>query len=715
MESTSNHTLLSEFTAATYDEWRTAAEKLLKGAPFDKIMRTPTPEEITLEPIYRREDLDSVPAASTLPGQNGFTRGGNAGGYREEPWKIAQELPYGEPAEFNQAALHDLSRGQDSLNIIFDIATLKGLDPDHAADGEVGACGLSVASLPDLRRALKGVYPNAIPIYFQSGCSGLAMLALFRAWLKEKRDLDLSEIRGAMGIDPLAMLAAAGSLPASLPHIYDEMTCATKTCREETPRFLAVGVNTMHYHSAGANATQEIAIALATGVEYLRALTDRGMAVDDASKQIRFTLSIGPNFFMEISKFRAFRQLWSNVIEALGVSVDSESINLHARTGLHNKTRNDPYANMLRTTTEALAGVIAGVDSLCVGSFDEIIRVPNEFSRRVARNTQLILQEECELTSVIDPAGGSWFVENLTQEVAQEAWKTFQGIEASGGMSSALKSGFIQKQIATTEAKQTKLVGQRRVALVGTNQYPNLGEVPLEVTLPDYKILRKRRANESTSFRLSAESDIDSQVIGQLAEIQTCSYSELIPKSILAVSSGATLGELTRTIRTRDIGKTVEVDPLPNRRLAAMYEELRAASLDYQKANGNSPQIFLANIGALRRHKLRADFTRAFFATGGFECIYSPGFTDAGSASQAFVDSGAEIAVICGTDDDYIESVPTFAAAIKEAAPTASVILAGFPGEKEATYREAGLDDYIFVKSDNYATNRSYLEKLEVL
>jgi len=714
MENAGNTPLLAEFKAASYDEWKDAAVKLLKGAPFEKKMLTKTPEGITLQPIYRREDLANAPAAATLPGFDDFTRGARAEGYVAEPWEIAQELPYGEPAEFNQIALADLYRGQNALNITLDIATLKGLDPDAAKSGEVGACGLSLSSLSDVQAAFKNILPEAISFYFQSGCAGAPVMALFRAWLAELKDVDLAAVKGGLGVDPLSVLASAGTLPTSLEQLYDEMLCIAKSNLAEMPKFTAVGVSGLPYHCAGASATQELAAMLATGLEYLRALTSRGLSIDDAAKQIRFSVAIGPNFFMELAKLRAARQLWARIVGELGGGAEARVMQLHARTGLNNKTRHDPYVNMLRAATEALCGVTGGVDSLTVGAFDEILRVPDEFSRRVARNTQIILQEECELTAVVDPAGGSWYIENLTDTVARESWKLFQQIEQAGGVVQALQDKVIQGMIAETAAGKAKLVGQRRISLVGTNQYPNLGEKALDPRIPDYAAIRDKRAKELERHRMRADEETDELILKLLGDIQEASADDKMVKVVEAVATGATLGEVTRALRGAT-DEVLQIEALPNRRMAEIYEELRGAANKYRDENGHGPKIFLTNLEKLKRHKLRADFTRGFFETGGFEIVNSPGFTDADEAVKALGASGAKLTVICGCDPDYEAMAADFFKAIKAKLPDVTAILAGDPGENGDAFREAGMDDFIFIKSDNYATNRKYLEKLGVL
>ena len=705
--------LLEEFPAATPEQWREAAEKLLKGAPYDKVMTRQSPEGIRLEPIFWKEVLDTLPATDTQPGFDGYLRGTKASGYRVQPWEIAQEIPYGTPTEFNDAAKADMMRGQDALNVILDIATLKGLDPDSAQAGEVGACGLSIACLKDIQVAFSEIMPDAVSFHIRTGCSGLAVGSIFFAWLKEN-GVALNSVKGSLGMDPIAVRAASGQLPAELAELLDEQAVLAEFCAKEAPSIKSVGVSTLPYHQAGASAVEELGIALATGSAYLTELTERGLSVDDAAKQIRFSFCIGPNFFMEIAKLRAARVLWAQVVAAFGGSAEAQKITMHARTGLYNKTKKDPYVNMLRTTTEAMSGVIGGVDSLCVGNFDEVTRLPDTFSRRISRNTQVILQEECELTAVVDPAGGSWAVEWLTGQVSEKSWALFQEIEAKGGIVPALKDGFIAETLAKTAAAQEKQLNQRRVSLVGTNVYPNLEEEELEARLPDYTNLRESRAKEIARARVELDEDADAKVMAALGKVLEVDRNGLVSAVIDAIRTGATLGEVTKTVRASAKPSSL-MQPLPVARLSAKYEALRAAAATYKDNNGHGPKLFLCNLGALRRHKARADFTKGFFQSGGFEVISPAGFESPEAAVAALGDSGASLTVVCGTDGDYEENFASYASAIKQAHPNTRVLLAGFPGAKEADYRAAGMDDFVFVKSDNYATNRQALELLGVL
>ena len=293
--------LLEEFAPSDYAAWKTAAEALLKGAPFEKKMLTPTPEGITFQPIYRSEDIEGLEHLQSFPGDFNFVRGAREEGYLKEPWKIAQELPYGTPEEFNKIALGDLMRGQDALNITLDMATQIGLDPADGKTGEVAACGLSLACIDDLNTALKDIVPDAISISFQSGLSGLPLFGLLLAWLK-KNGKEASALNGGMNLDPLGILAKSGTLPISLEDAFADMATLAKYCSENAPHFTAVGVSTLPYANAGASAVEELGCALATGVTYLRKMMEAGMEIDAAAKSIAFEFSLGANFFSTTRK-----------------------------------------------------------------------------------------------------------------------------------------------------------------------------------------------------------------------------------------------------------------------------------------------------------------------------------------------------------------------------------------------------------------------------
>lgn len=738
------------FPPASYEAWKSAAEALLKGASFDKRMLTPTPEGITLQPIYRKEDLLQLDFADTLPGAEGYLRGTRAEGYRKELWQVAQEIPLADPEDFNKELVADLQRGQDALNIVLDEASFWGIDPAQDDGEKCGKGGLSLACLADLERAFKDLLPDAVSYHFQSAMAGFAVVAFFETWLnvqarpgKASRDgsacisagdrsntarFDKKAIRGSLNIDPIGTLAEHGSLPMPLEQIYAEMAALAAHYAARRPNFLAVGVSSLPWHEAGASAVDELAATLSTGLTYLRELIQRGLSASEAASQIRFTLSIGSNFFMELAKFRVVRFLWARIVRELGGDSEAQKIRLHARSGRYNKTIHDPYVNMLRTTTEALCGAVAGVDSMTIGTFDEVLRQSDSFSRRIARNTQIILQEECELTAVADPAGGSWFIESLCDELGKKVWAAFQQIESEGGIVAALEKGSIQERIGATRTSRESALSKRAASLIGTNKYPNLAEKELPASAFDAKAFRTARTNDLAAAKAKGHADVRTAALRAAAEQSTPlrpNARSLIDALSTAATQGATLSQLLAAIRSSNdpqaakamekAAAALQVTPLPKLRLAHRYEALRAASNAYQQKKGHGPKLFLINWGALRRHKPRADFTRDFFETGGFEIVSNAGFSDAEEAATAFRHSGAQIAVLCGHDEDYAANGAEIFAAARKACPQAKLVLAGFPGEIETSLRTAGMDDFIFIKSDNLATNEAYLKSLDVL
>lgn len=701
--------LLNEFEAPTRDQWKAAAEALLKGKPFDKVMKTRTPEGIMLEPIYFQGDGKR----DSLPGTGDFARGSTPVGYRIEPWDIAQELPYGTAEAFNAALRADLMRGQNAVNLTFDIATQKGMDPDHANVGEVGACGLSIACLHDFEVALREIVPSAVAFYFQNNAVTLPLASLFFAWVR-KAEGSLEKLRGSLNFDPLGCLAMSGELQLSPECAFDEMATLTRYVSRVAPDMACAGISSMPYANAGANAVEELACTLATGVTYLRELASRGIEPSIAAQRMCFTFSLGNNFFMELAKLRAARVAWSKVCSAFGVEGSAAAMRIHGRTALWNKSTTDPYVNMLRTTTEALSGAIGGVQSMHVGAFDECIREPDTFSRRIARNTQIILQEECELTSVIDPAGGSWFIENLTDDIGQRGWALFQEIEKQGGMTQALQAGFVQETIAKTRESKLDAVGSRRQGMIGTNLFPNGEETPLDPRRTDYTSIKETRARELYDYRLSNAEAADQAVMEQLNALVAAQGNIDVEAVIKAAASGASLGEIRAALRMGH-REPARIDALKSTRASAPYERLRRASDAFRDRTGKRPRIYLTNIGPLKAHKLRMDFTIGFFQTGGFELIAGDGASDPQEAAKMANENGAPITVICGTDDAYVDFVPGFCRAMKTVSPTTKIVLAGAPGENEAAYREAGLDDFIFVKTPNFGKNEAYLKEIGAL
>ncbi len=709
MSTNAKTNLLSEFPPVSYDEWRKLVETELKGAPFDKKMFTATYEGLTLKPIYRREDIANLPHVNSFPGFAPFVRGASVSGYVKKSWDVSQEIAVASPTEFNFAARNSISRGLNALNMVLDRATRNGLDPDWAAPEDVGFGGLSIATLDDLNRALDGVLLDKTSLFVRSGASALPFAALLVA-LARKRKTSLAALHGCIEMDPLGVLAHEGRLPQSLDGAYREMAALTEWAARHAPQLQTICVHSRAWHEAGGSAVQELAYTLATGVEYLRQLAKLGLDVNTTAPRLRFAVTVGTNFFLEIAKLRALRMLWSRAVAAAGGNETAQRLSLHVRTSQWNKSVVDPYNNLLRTTVEAFAGVLGGCDSMQVGAFDEVVRPPDDFSLRIARNTQLVLQKECELTHVIDPAGGSWFVENVTAEIASRAWALFQEVEKAGGMEAALRAGGPQQAVAETAAKKIKSVTSRRDSLVGVNQYANPSEKPLAVPAADPQAFHKRRVQQVAAHRTELDEAESQVVLDRLANIIGLKGADLFEACAAAVAAGATLGEATRALRIND-SPCEPLTPVCITRVARPIEELRAAM---NRRAGGPAKVFLCNMGPLKEHKARADFSRGFFSVGGYEVISPTGFKTPEDAVTALLKSRAEVAVICSTDENYPKLVTALTEEIHSQKPDTIVVLAGYPQEQIEAHKKAGVDEFIHLRADVVEVLRGINERLGI-
>lgn len=698
----------AEFPYPTYEEWRAESEKSLKGANWEKKLLTKTYEGIELQPMYRMEDIADNTHCLSLPGSFPFVRGTSATGYLSKPWAICQECTVPSPTAFREIVRQELSRGGTAVNVILDKATRLGLDADKAESALLGA-GLSLTNLEDVQQAFDGVL-GQVPVFMPAGVSGLQLFSLLMGFAQANGEKQ-QQVVGCIGADPLGQLAVEGELPCALNDLYEEMAATAVWTNKHKLQLKTILVQGQPYHDSGASAVQELAFALATGVEYLQSMQARGVAIDIAAQQMCFSFSVGTNFFMEIAKLRAARMLWAQIVEAFGGTVEAQKMNIHARTSAFTKTVYDPYVNMLRTTTEAFSAVVGGADSLHVGYFDEAIRPADEFSRRISRNTQIMLQQECNLMQPIDPAGGSWYVEKLTSIVAENTWTLFQEIEGAGGILAALEQQLPQKQVAAVAKKRADGFAKRKDVMLGTNMYPNLLEKPLEVPSFDYENFTQQRAREITNYRDEIDKVECLTRIQSLAEQrQTLAKSDaaaaereaLVEAAIRAVVSGATIGEITTALRKETTVGT-KIIPMAIHRADEEYCQLRKNTEAYIQRTGENLEIFLVNMGKIPQHKARADFVTGFFEVGAFKVLKNDGFPTVEEAAQAAIASGATVAVICSTDATYPELVPPLAQLIKQAKPELTLFLAGLPPEDlQQVYKEAGVDDFIHVRANCY-------------
>ncbi len=705
-----NPDLKKDFPVASFEEWKQQVEKDLKGESFDKKLITKTYEEINLQPLYTSNDIKDLPQINNFPGFENYLRGNSSSGFNGRDWEISQEYNQALPEDLNEALRSDLKRGLNSVNIVLDNPTMLGLDADQSKFGEVGKDGLSISGVRKMQVLFKDIDLTNQPINISGGFSALPITLLFTSYANETRT-SLMNIKGSITSDPFEYLLTKGELPILLNQIFDEMKLATELMIKSNSAIKTIGVSGLPFNNSGASAVQELAFTLATAVEYLDEMISRGLKVDDVAKRIKFTFGVGSFYFMEVAKLRAARMLWSTILEAYGVAEENRKMFIHCRTTKFNQTYFDPYVNMLRTTTEAFSAIVGGADSMHTNPFDESFNPADDFSRRIARNTQIILKEESHLDQVIDPAGGSYFVEKLTDDIATSAWKLFQSIEEKGGMLKAIQSGFVHDEIAkVAEAKKKDFV-KRKSVLVGTNMYANPKEEMMEIKKRDLDLIYKKRVEYIQKYRITGEDKKHESILDKLQKIADTKSYDLVDDAVEAFLEGASLGEISRSIRA-SAEKGITVNPLTQFRLAEMFEELRIASENYKKKTGIKPKVFLATMGPLKQFKARADFSRAFFEIGGFEIVYPNGLATTDEAVKAALDSKAEVVVICSTDDTYPELVPAIVKGIKEKSKKIKVILAGFPKDQIEEHKKSGVDDFIYLGADAHLILSSLLKRI---
>ena len=578
--------------------WRALVEKGLKGAPWSRLVGV-TADGLAIEPLYREADIATASDPSGFPGAAPFIRGAGAGA-----WSVRQSFDHPSPETTNAEILADLAGGVGGVELV--------------VDGE-GVAGVSIRRSADLDVALSGVILEAAPISLDGADLGVA--AMLESKLK-----GVAAPETAFNLDPIGALARGRAWSAS---DAKDATAFAARLRRALPEATSLRVDARAVHEAGGSEAQEIAAALASGIFYLRALTENdGFTLKDANATLNFAISVGPDVLIETAKLRALRLCWARVIEASGGSPQDRRACLHAFTSRRMMTRYDPHTNILRVAAAAFAAAVGGADAITTYPFTDALGLPTPFARRLARNTQNVLREECRLGQVADPAGGAWFVEKLTRDLAAKAWGLMQEIEAKGGVVASLQGQHLQTLVAAARDKRQKAQATRREPITGISDFPLLGG-----PAPETAGARAARAH-----------------------------------------SGA----------------------LPAIRWAAPFEELRQRA----EAAPTTPQVFFANLGPLAAFSARAQFARNLFAAGGIAPRgESEEYETRDAMAAALSESGAQVAVICGTDAAYLEAAENAAQRLK-AGGARWVVIAGRPGEREAAFRAAGIDQFVFAGQD---------------
>ncbi len=700
--------LLTEFIPPTYEEWKQAVEAMLKGKPFEKAMFTKTYEDIVLKPIYRQEDVENLSHLKDLPGENGSVRSTKASGYLKESWAVAQEQTDYLPEDVNATLMTELNRGLTKVNLRVDYPSAHGKNPQKLT-GKDRFYGTSITTLEDLRTVLKDVSIQHIEIDINAGIMAPAYLSMLKA-IAEEREIDSKLLSGCVGLDPLAVLVTDGKLATDLKQALNYMACMTDWAVKHAPNMRTILIDTTPYGDNGATITQELAIAFNTATYYVNEMQERGLSVEDIFSHMQFNITIGSNFFMEIAKLRAFRIMWHNFITSYDEKCQVKAY-VHAKTSVWNKTKYDAYVNILRTSTETFSAVLGGIDSLQVTHLDELVARPSQFTRRVARNQQIIINEETNMYRLIDPAGGSWYIESMTAEIAEKAWEQFQTYEAEGGILLSLQNDLIQDDVTDVAELKMKNVGSRKDVFVGTNMYANLEEKKIQFDQADLD--SKIQARIEKIYNLVNKDKIEKASSCSCSCNKQCDCSSGHDKHILDEISqffieNGTIAEVYANMWSESEGMTIT--PLVQQRATSNIEDLREKIENSQV----KPSIFLANYGPLAQFKPRADFSKGFFEVGAYNVINNSGFTSVDEMVKASLESQAKAICICSTDDAYQEFVVEFASKLKAKNNNLTIILAGYPKDQIASYQEAGVDEFIHVKANCYAILNSLWTKMGV-
>jgi methylmalonyl-CoA mutase len=688
-------TLAGDFPAASHEAWQGLVRRILAGRDPDATLSRKTYDGIAVRPLYTAQDRPAGDEDVGFPGMAPFTRGHRLTGRAGTGWDIRQLHAHPDPSRCNQAILEDLGRGVTSIELRLDRSAHDGGD----ADAHAGADGVMIATIDDLDAALDGVHLDACPVGLSAGAAFMPASAMLLG-LVGRRRVPPAAFAGALNADPLGALAELGRLTTSLPDALEQLGWLARHVAEAFPAATAAAVDTTCYHDAGASEAQELACAVATGVAYLRAMTEAGLEMNAAFAQIAFTFAADANLLLSIAKLRAARRLWARVAEACGTPAALRGMRLHVTTSRRMLARRDPWVNILRGTVATVAAAAAGADSITVLPYTAAIGIPDAAARRIARNTQLVLQQEASLSRVIDPAGGSWAIESLTDAMAGEAWGLFQEIERDGGIAVSLVDGRLQEGIAAVAARRAGRIAALADPLTGTSVFPDLSEPPPMVQRPDLKKLRARMA--AAQRKRGAEAEASTRALAE------ASNRMLVAAMIECALSGASVGAMCRAAAHADQARAAL---LPHWRLGEAFEALRDLSDAHLEKTGKRPTVFLTTIGAPAQYMTAETYARNFLAAAGISATSASRDGDAASCAEAFRASGARVAVVCSDIAGYRDKGADVALALRRAGAR-EVYLVGEPATPDQLPEATG---YLRDGGDVLQVLRAILRTMEIL
>ena len=585
------------------EKWKKNALNELKKTEIDSFV-VETPEGIVIKPLYTSSDVNGIDHLDTIPGEAPFLRGPKATMYTGRPWTVRQYAGFSTASESNAFYKKNLAAGQKGLSVAFDLATHRGYDSDHErVYGDVGKAGVAIDSVEDMKILFDGIPLDKMSVSMTMNGAVLPVLAGYIV-AAEEQGVDVEKLSGTIQNDILKEFMVRNTYiypPEPSMRIVSDIIQFTS---KKMPKFNSISISGYHMQEAGASLVQELAFTLADGLEYIRAATQRGLLVDDFAPRLSFFFAIGMNFFMEAAKLRAARYLWSKWTKKLFdcKNPKSQMLRTHCQTSGASLQEQDPYNNIIRTTIEALAATLGGTQSLHTNSFDEAIGLPTEFSAKIARNTQLILQHETGITDTVDPLAGSYFVENLTKELIEKADELIEKIEDMGGMTVAVINGFPKSEIEISATKRQAKIDSGEQVIVGVNKFKSDQQDLIDVLDIDNKVVREEQITKLNQMKNTRNAVDVNNALDNLKKAAENNTGNLLELSIEAVRARATVGEISFALEEvygrygvkQQVIKDVYKNTYSNK---DDFVEVDSALTKFKKIAGENPKIFMAKLG----------------------------------------------------------------------------------------------------------------------
>ncbi len=678
------------------EKWRALAEAELRGKPVETLTWQ-TLEGIEVQPIYTEEDLAGLDHLGSIPGQAPYTRGVKATMYAGRPWTIRQYAGFSTAEESNAFYRQALANGQQGVSVAFDLATHRGYDSDHErVEGDVGKAGVAIDSVEDMKILFDGIPLDKVSVSMTMNGAVIPILANFIV-AGEEQGHARKVLSGTIQNDILKEFMVRNTYvypPEPSMRIIADIIEFTSS---EMPKFNSISISGYHMQEAGANLVQELAFTLADGREYVRAAIARGMDVDHFAGRLSFFFAIGMNFFMEAAKLRAARLLWSRIMaEFEPKDPKSSMLRTHCQTSGVSLQEQDPYNNVIRTAYEAMSAVLGGTQSLHTNALDEAIALPTAFSSRIARNTQLILQEETGVTHVVDPLAGSYYVEKLTHDLAEAAWKLIEEVEEMGGMTKAVASGMPKLRIEEAAATRQAHIDRGTEVIVGVNKYRRDKEDPIDILDIDNAAVRKSQIARLEKVRASRDTAACEAALAELTR-RASEGGNLLEAAVQAARSRASVGEISMAMEKVFGRHRAEVKTLAGVYGAAYegdegFAAIQKSVEEFAEAEGRRPRMLVVKMGQ-DGHDRGAKVIATAFADIGFDVDVGPLFQTPAEAAQDAVDNDVHVIGISSQAAGHKTLAPQLIKALKDAGADDILVICGgvIPQQDYKFLQDAGV------------------------